>query len=116
MRDNTRLRFALGLGLVLVLSAVASAPLWHQVHRAERATDRHHTHPGKGAELCSEVTRLPDAGCAICQSERLLSTSLAGQLTDCVGPPPEVGIHDASVFRVGTRDRFSVSARAPPLS
>jgi len=108
----------MSLGLALLLSAVATATLWHAPHqsRVEPAAEKAHTHSGMSTGLCNERSSTPDTECALCLTKRLLSTSLAYQVDVSFGPPPDVGTRGELVLDTLAGDRFAPSARAPPLS
>jgi len=118
MHDKTRIRSVLSLGLALLLSVIATSPLWHAPHqnRVEPAVENAHAHSGLSTGLCGESTSPPDAECALCLTNRLLSTSLASQVDSSFGPPPEVGTQGKLVLFTLAADRFALPARAPPLS
>jgi len=118
MHDTSRIRSVLSLGLALLLSAVATAPLWHAPHPSpvEPAVEKAHTHSGLNTGLCDEGSAAPDTECALCLTKRLLSTSLADQVDDSFGPPPDVGTQGELVVYTPAGDRFALPARAPPLS
>jgi hypothetical protein len=92
MRDTSRIRPVLSLGLSMLLSAVSTAPLWHAPHPTpvEQTAEKAHTHSGQNTGLCDEGSAAPDTECALCLTKRLLSTSLADQVDDSFGPPPDV--------------------------
>ena len=118
MHDTSRIRSVLSLGLALLLSAVATAPLWHAPHPSpvEPAVEKAHTHSGSNTGLCDEGLSAPGTECALCLTKRLLSTSLADQVDDPSGPPPDVGTRGELVLDTLAGDRFAFPARAPPLS
>jgi hypothetical protein len=112
------MRSVMSLGLALLLSVIATAPLWHGPHqnRVEPAAERAHTHSGMNTGLCNERSSTPDTECALCLTKRLLSTSLADQVDVSFGPPPDVGTQGELVLDTLAGDRFALPARAPPLS
>jgi hypothetical protein len=118
MQDTSRSRSVLSLGLALLLSAVATAPLWHAPHpsRVEPAVEKAHAHSETSTGLCNERSFAPDTECALCLTQRLLSTSITDQVDDSFGPPPEVGIQGELDLDTLAGDRFVLPARAPPLS
>jgi hypothetical protein len=115
MRGIRQYRCSVSLGLALLLSVVAAAPLWHGAHRAEESADRH-THPCGVTRLCGPTTLTPEADCALCQTVRLLSTALAGQVAESIAPPPDAAIDGEHAFRTQSPDGLAACARAPPLS
>mgnify|MGYP001811972017 CR=1 FL=1 len=118
MDGRRQIRFTLSLGLAVLLSAVATAPLWHASHQApvEPAVEQDHTHSGMNTGLCDESTGSPETDCSLCQTKRLLSTSLAGQPDSSLGPPPDAGVQGELVLHTVAGERLAASARAPPLS
>jgi len=118
MHDTNRIRSVLSLGLALLLSAIATSPLWHAPHPspAEPAAENAHTHSGLNTGLCDESSTAPDTECALCLTKRLISTSLANQVDGSFGPPPDVVTQGEIVLDTLAGDRFTLPARAPPLS
>jgi hypothetical protein len=117
MHGKKRFYFAVSLGLALLLSAVATAPLWHAPHPTPvEPTVEAHTHAGFNVGLCDDGSGSPETDCAVCLTKRLLSTSLADQVDVAFGPPPGAGARGEPALETPAGDRFALSARAPPLS
>lgn len=118
MRGNRRSHVILSWGMALLLSAIATATLWHAPHpnRAEPGVEETHAHSGPNVALCAEITSPNGTECTLCLTKRLLSSSVTNQVHDTCSPP--LGVRVAGEVVLGTLrgDRFHVSTRAPPLS
>ena len=117
MRRRTWSHSGLSLLLALSMSAIVSAPLWHQSHdvQTEKVADAAHTHTSP-ISFCDAPTSAPEAECAVCVTKRLLSESRTGQAVDGITPPGGSRSLAEVFHQAASGERASPPARGPPLS
>jgi hypothetical protein len=111
------MRRASAATLLVVISLVIAAPIWHHGHhrlgRVPTAVDS----PGHGPHICATGGHdTPHVTCLVCFSERLLTQSQPEAMTHLVTPTSSARLQTLWSLPIGLSVARDERARAPPIA